>query len=458
MKNIILNTDSYKTSHWVQYPEGTEGVFSYIESRGGEYEQTVVFGLQIFLKKFLTKQVTKQDIAEAKKILSAHGVPFNEEGWNYIVEEHDGYLPVKIRAVPEGTVVPIKNALCTIENTDPKVYWLTSYLETALLRAFWYPTTVATVSWRIKQVIKQYLLDTGASLEGLDFKLHDFGARGVSSQESAEIGGAAHLVNFSGTDTIVGTMCAMEYYNAEMPGFSIPAAEHSTITSWGKENEVEAFRNMLNQYKENGILAVVSDSYDIYKAADELWGDELRQEVIDSDAVVVIRPDSGDPVEVVGKLLQILANKFGVTTNKLGYKLLNNVRIIQGDGINEKSIRKILDEVKHREFSADNLVFGMGGALLQHMDRDTQQWAMKCSAMKINGEWQDVYKDPVTDRGKGSKRGRITLAVDAEGNYTTVREGYLEEGTKDVLQVVFENGELKNEQTFDEIRARASRE
>ena len=454
MSNMILNTDSYKTSHWVQYPEGTEGVFSYIESRGGEYEQTVVFGLQIFLKKFLVKQITNEDIKQAKSVLSAHGVPFNEEGWQYIVDEHDGYLPVKIKAVPEGTVVPVKNVICTIENTDPKVYWLTSYLETALLRAMWYPTTVATVSWRIKQIIKQYLLDTGADLDMLDFKLHDFGSRGVSSQESAEIGGAAHLVNFQGTDTIVGALCAMEYYNSEMPGFSIPAAEHSTITSWGKDNEVEAYRNMLNQYKDGGILAVVSDSYDIYKAVIELWGEELRQEVIDSGAMVVIRPDSGDPVTVVGNVLQLLADKFGYTVNKLGYKLLNHVRVIQGDGINEYSIRLILEEAKRREFSADNLVFGMGGALLQQMDRDTQQWAMKCSAMKINGKWQDVFKSPITDKAKFSKRGRLTLVKDENNIYSTIPEGF--EGDREViLQTVFENGVLVNEQTFAEIRERA---
>lgn len=455
MNNIILNTDSYKPSHWVQYPKGTEGVFSYIESRGGEYEQTVVFGPQIFYKKVLTQQVTKEHIKQAKKFLKAHGVPFNEEGWNYIVEKHDGYLPVRIKQVPEGTVVPVGNVLLTMENTDPEVYWLTSYLETALLRAFWYPTTVATVSWRIKQLIKKYLLDTGGNTDGLDFKLHDFGSRGVSSLESSEIGGAAHLVNFQGSDNIVGAMCAMEYYNTSMPAFSIPAAEHSTITSWGKNNEVDAYRNMLEQYKSNGIMAVVSDSYDIFNAVSKLWGEELRQEVIDSGATVVIRPDSGNPAEVVGEVLQLLADKFGFVTDKLGYKLLNNVRVIQGDGIDEKSIIAILSEVKRREFSTDNVAFGMGGALLQHMDRDTQQWAMKCSAMKINDQWIDVFKTPITDKGKFSKKGRLTLVKDYDGSFKTIQEGF--EGDREVmLETVFENGKLIKEYTFDEIRERAN--
>ncbi len=452
--NIILNTDSYKTSHWVQYPPGTEGVFSYIESRGGEYDKAVMFGLQIYLKEYLSKPITKENIKEAEVFLKAHGEPFNKEGWEHILDKHDGYLPVKIKAVPEGTVVPIGNVLATIENTDPACFWLTSYLETSMLRAVWYGTTVATVSWRIKQIIKSYMEDTGADMSGLDFKLHDFGARGVSSQESAGIGGAAHLVNFQGTDTIEGALTAMRYYKCkEVPAFSIPAAEHSTITCWGKENEANAYSNMLKQYKDNGILAVVSDSYDIYNAADVIWGQELAKQVIDSGAVVVIRPDSGDPVTVVARVLEILAIRFGYETNELGYKLLNNVRVIQGDGINETSIRQILERAKYLGFSADNLVFGMGGALLQHMDRDTMQWAMKCSAMKIKGQWRDVWKSPVTDSAKDSKKGRLTL-IKEDGNFKTIDAGFLGD-RKEELHVVFEDGHLVIDYPFSHVRERA---
>ena len=466
MQNIILNTDSYKTSHTPQYPKGTEGVFSYIESRGGAYPEHVVFGLQYAIKKYLTTPVTQEDIEEAAIILKGHGVPFNREGWEHIVNKHDGKLPVRIKAVPEGTVVPIGNAIVTIENTDPKCFWLTSYLETMLLRAVWYPSTVATVSWRIKQIIKRYMIETGGDMAGLGFKLHDFGARGVSSLESAGIGDAGHLVNFSGTDTIVGLTTVLKYYvppiitkigrgfevrpdYSKMPGFSIPAAEHSTITSWGKHAEVDAYRNMLETYKSNGIMAVVSDSYDIFSAAENLWGGKLRQEVIDSGAIVVIRPDSGHPATVVGKLLVILDAKFGSTINEKGYKLLNHVRIIQGDGINEDSITEILLKAKSLGFTADNLAFGMGGALLQHMDRDTMQWAMKCSAMKINGVWKDVYKDPVGDSSKKSKRGRLMLVKDGE-SYKTVTEA---DSRPNELLTVFENGELKIDYTFDEVRA-----
>lgn len=456
MENIILNTDSYKASHWVQYPEGTEGVFSYIESRGGKYNQTVMFGLQMFIKEYLTKPVTQDNINEAKDFFAAHGEPFNEDDWQYIVDKYDGYLPVKIKAVPEGTVVPVKNVLLTIENTDPALYWLTSYLETSLLRAIWYPTTVATVSWNIKQVIKKYMEDTDGDMEGLPFKLHDFGARGVSSLESAKVGGAAHLVNFMGTDTVVAPWTVMKYYGGEMPGFSIPAAEHSTITSWGIGKEVDAYRNMLNKYASNGIMAVVSDSYDIYNAVSNIWGKELKDEVIESGATIVIRPDSGDPVEVVANVLELLDIEFGSTINSKGYKLLNNVRVIQGDGINEDSIRAILERAKALKFSADNLAFGMGGALLQHMDRDTQQWAMKCSAMKINGKWEDVWKSPATDPGKASKRGRLALVLDDNNNYRTVAENAIGDQVE-VMETIFENGVLCKEYTFEEIRERSNK-
>ena len=457
-KNIILNTDSYKVSMWKQYPAGTTGVYSYIESRGGRYDRTVFFGLQAFIKDYLLRPITQADIDIADEILTAHGEPFNRQGWQYILDKHNGYLPVIIRAVPEGMVVPVKNVLATIENTDPECFWLTTWLETALLRAVWYPTTVASQSYTIKAVIADYLEKTGdPSL--IDFKLHDFGARGVSSLESASIGGAAHLVNFMGSDTISGVLYAREYYGAGIAGFSIPAAEHSTITSWGREGEVDAYRNMLNNFAKPGsIVAVVSDSYDVYNAASKLWGEELRQEVIDSGATVVIRPDSGDPVDVNRQLIQILDKKFGSTVNAKGFKVLNNVRLIQGDGVNELTIRSILGAFMALGYSADNIAFGMGGALLQGLDRDTQKFAMKCSAVEIgSGNWIDVQKDPITDPGKKSKAGCVTLwksggeyvsAVDAPTGWSDKAVG----PWTDVLEPVYCDGQLLRDMTFQQVR------
>jgi nicotinamide phosphoribosyltransferase len=448
--SIILNSDSYKYSQWNQYPEGTEIVYSYIESRGGEWDATVFFGVQAFLREYLSRPITQADIDIAEQIITAHGEPFYREGWQHILDKHAGRLPVVIKAAPEGSIIPTRNVLLTIENTDPACWWLTTFLETALLRAVWYPTTVATNSYESKKIILQYLEKTGDP--GLiDFKLHDFGARGVSSLESAALGGMAHLVNFQGTDTVSALLAAREYYDADMAGFSIPAAEHSTITSWGRENEVAAYRNMLKQHaKPGGIVACVSDSYDIYKAC-ELWGTELKQQVIDSGATLVVRPDSGNPSEVVVNCLRILDRHFGHTVNTKGYRVLNTVRVIQGDGINHASIRSILLCMELAGYSADNVAFGQGGALGQMVNRDTMRFAMKCSAARINGNWVHVYKDPVTDSGKTSKRGRVTLYQNKDGTY----HSGVEDWERPVLQVVYENGVLRNQTTFEQVRQRA---
>lgn len=462
-KNIILNTDSYKVSMFCQYPAGTTGVYSYIEARGGKYDQTVFIGLQAFIKEYLLEPITQADIDIAAEIYAVHGEPFNRAGWEYILNEKGGYLPVVIRAVAEGTVVPVKNVLCVIENTDPNCYWLTTWLETALLRAVWYPTTVATQSWNIKQVIKSFLEKTGDP-ESINFKLHDFGARGVSSQESAALGGMAHLVNFMGTDTVSGLLAAREYYDAGVAGFSIPAAEHSTITSWGRDNEVEAYRNMLRQFaRPASLVAVVSDSYNIFNACENLWGGELRQEVIDSGATVIIRPDSGDPEEVCVKVIKILGDKFGYTVNSKGYKVLNNVRIIQGDGINENTIRCILGHFSVLGWSADNIAFGIGGALLQGINRDTQEWALKCSAMqKDNDQWFNVQKDPITSSAKKSKAGRVTLYTNEAGEFVSGIEGEQPKQWSDkpwvvALHDVFRDGKLLIDDNFAQLRERANK-
>jgi nicotinamide phosphoribosyltransferase len=452
--NLILDVDSYKASHWLQYPPKTTGMYSYIESRGGKYPTTIFFGLQYVLKQYLTQPVEPWMVDEAKVFFAAHGVPFNEAGWRYIAEDLKGCLPIRIKAVPEGTAIPTHNVLMTIESTDPQVFWLVSWLETLLLRV-WYPITVATQSYYLKQRIYETLEQTAdAPAAEIMFKLHDFGARGVSSCESAGIGGMAHLVNFAGSDTVQGVLYANRYYNHAMAAFSIPAAEHSTITPWLREGEELAYRNMLDQFAKPGsIVAVVSDSYDLWNAVDNLWGDRLKQLVIDSGATIVIRPDSGDPVEIVGKVLQRLDTHFGSTLNDKGYKVLNHVRVIQGDGVDEESITEILQTIENMGFSATNVAFGMGGALLQKLDRDTQKFAMKCSEAIVDGEAIAVYKDPITDPGKKSKRGRLAL-IKTDGGYETVPETP-EIGHLNQLEIVYENGKLMKEQTLDEIRQRA---
>lgn len=452
--NLLLLTDSYKITHWKQYPPKTTNVYSYFESRGGMFDSTVFFGLQYFLKKYLEGPViTKEDIDEAERLTTMHFNKnlFNREGWEYIVSAWGGKLPVRIMAVPEGTVVPTGNVMMTIENMDVKCHWLTNYLETLLVQV-WYPTTVCTLSYRIKKMMLRYLKDTGDP-STVDFMLHDFGFRGVSSVESAGIGGVSHLVNFIGTDTMAALTMAREYYSEEMAGFSIPAAEHSTITAWGKENEWLAMKNMLEQFP-TGYVAVVSDSYNIYNACRQIWGMHLKDMILGREGAVVIRLDSGDPLEVIASVLETLGERFGYETNKKGYAVLNpKVRIIQSDGVDYDSIGDILSMMKSGGWSANNIAFGMGGALLQKLNRDTQKFAFKCSSAIIDGQVRNVWKSPVTDPNKNSKRGRLRL-IRHYGKFETVKaEDYDEED--DCLIKVFENGQIIRHQTLGEIRQRA---
>ena len=323
-ENFLMDVDSYKASHWLQYPPGTTRVLSYIESRGGKYERTVFFGLQIYLQKYLQNRVTNEMVDQSEVFFFLHGEPFNRIGWDYIVDELDGKLPIEVKALKEGTVVPFKNAVVTIENTDDNVPWLTSYIETSIHRATWYPMTVASNSWTSKQIIRQYLEETAdpEAMGGLNFKLHDFGARGVSSKESAGIGGAGHLVNFMGTDNVTSIIYGMKYYNTRnMLGFSVPAAEHSSITTWLKKGELAAYRNMLKQFGgKYPIISVVSDSYDIYNAVGELWGKELKEEVIQCGSMLVIRQDSGNPAELVSKIAMWIDSTYGRCVNTKGNK------------------------------------------------------------------------------------------------------------------------------------------
>lgn len=463
MTNLLLNTDSYKTSHFLQYPPGTTIVSSYIESRprSDQDDDLVFFGLQMFILEYLNTQITRKDIREAKEVCEAHGVPFNEEGWTYILETHGGYLPLLIEALPEGTVHQPGVPMVQVRNTDPMVPWLTSYMETALLRAVWYPSTVATKSRNAKKIIMKFLKLTSDDPEGqINFKLHDFGARGVSAFEQAGIGGAAHLVNFMGTDTLSGVVFARKYYNATaMPGFSIPAAEHSTITSWGRDGEKAAYANMLEAFP-TGLVAVVSDSYDYKNAVDNLWGKELRQQVLDRDGTLVIRPDSGDPSEMILYALESLGESYGYTTNSKGFKVLNpKVRLIQGDGIDLFSMERILQDMHFQGWSADNVAFGMGAGLLQQVNRDTLRFAMKASARCGLDGWTEVFKDPKTDPGKASKRGIQQVYLN-DGDLEVAHTQAPIEDDHNLLQPVYVMREGMDwpeivTTTFDDIRDRA---
>jgi nicotinamide phosphoribosyltransferase len=460
--------DAYKYSHYKLYAPGTTKIYSYLESRGGMFDETVFYGLQYIIKEYLEGPAfTNEDIDEAEELLNGvfgtKGV-FKRENFEHILTRHGGRLPVRIKAVAEGTAVPTHNVLMTIENTDPQCFWLTNFLETLLMQV-WYPSTVATLSREIRKVVEEYFDKTAddSAKGSIEFVLNDFGFRGVSSVESAALGGSAHLVNFMGSDTVYASKFAKKYYDArKVYGMSVPATEHSIMTLLGMEGEGKVFEHLLRACP-TGILSCVSDSYDIFNAVENLWGTEFKEEILKRNGTLVIRPDSGDPVRTLLKVFEILFEKFGYETNGKGYRVLpKQVRVIQGDGVDYESIRLIYEALASKGISAENLVLGMGGALLQKVNRDTQKFALKCSYAEIGNEKVEVRKSPVEMNEDGkivpsfkkSKAGRLKLLYD-NGQFRTVTEG---KPGKDILETVFENGELKKSYTFEEIRANTKSE
>ena len=468
-KNIITLTDSYKTTHHQQYPKDTEIVYSYFECRkGAKFAQTVFVGLQYFIKEYLEGVVVTQEmIHEAEQLVAAHFINpsiFNKEMWQHIVAEHGGKLPIRIRAVPEGTPVPVSNVLMTVENTDPKCYALTNHLET-LLTQVWHCSTVASLSRNIKKIIKGFLDKTSDQADSLMFQLHDFGMRGVSSVESAGIGGMGHIVNFLGTDTINAIEVARDYYNGDINNiaYSIPATEHSVMTAEGTEGEKNVFERVLDAYPV-GIFSVVGDSYNIENFLDVYMSQDFKEQILARDhetipCKVVIRPDSlrnkkDTPEEQMVWIANSLWENFGGTINSKGYKVLNpKVGMIWGDGIGQDGIVKILERLTEAGYSSENAAFGMGGGLLQKINRDTQRFAFKCSAQRRSGQWFDIRKNPL-DASKASKKGRLELIKNSDGEFVTIREDKLGTGVG-LLETVFENGSLVKEYSFDEVRANA---
>lgn len=461
--NSLSLTDSYKVSQWIQIPRGTRKMFGYLESRGGYFSEVGVFGNKYPLYNYISKGFTLDDVRKFERRCYLHfrsDKVFNKLGFMDMLKRYNGAWPIEIKSAPEGTSYPVLNSLLDAQNTDYDFPWVVDYLESLMVMQ-WYPYSVFTLSREIKKVIYKYLAETGDPT-GIHYKLHDFGFRGASSVESAAIGGSAHMANFYGTDNMVALDLIEEVYGMENAGYSIPASQHSTITSWGKEHEVDAMRNILKQFWTEPIVACVCDSYDVENAARKIWGELMHGDIMEHKGTFVFRPDSGDAVYWSLKIIEILAEKFGFTVNKKGYKVLDpHVRIIWGDGINYESIKAILEHLKKNGWSADNIAFGMGGALLQRIDRDTQRFAFKCSSAEgVNEDgtlWsRDVFKDPVTDSGKRSKAGKLKL-VKVDGlhgfNYKTVREEASNE--QNILRPIFRNGKILITETFEEIRKRA---
>lgn len=459
--NICSASDSYKFQHWNMWPEGTEFVYDYLEARNGaRFDKTVFFSLQSIIKDYLTGQVvTEEKIERAKKRINAHlmnPTAFNEAGWRYILEKHNGRLPIEIMAVQEGTPVDVGNALMTVVNTDPKkTGWLCSYLEPMLTHT-WYGSTVATLSYEVKKIMKKFLSETSDNQEAIDFMLHDFGFRGATSFESASVGGAGHLVNFKGTDTFSAIDMILDNYSTGlsddyMPGYSVAATEHGIMISLGRDGEMDVVRNILNKHR-SGILSIVIDSYD-YIAFIKNFIANFKDEILMRDGKIVFRPDSGVPSDVVMECFELLAENFGYTTNTKGYRVLNpKVGILWGDGIDIVGIEGILYTLKNRGIDVSCMVFGMGGGLLQKVNRDTQRVAYKPSYQVRNGVGYETFKDPISG-SKTSKKGMFALVLSEDGMYKTVPMNSV---TTNLLEPVFFNGELVRDMNFEQIRLNAA--
>lgn len=482
----LSDTDSYKFTHPAQFPKGTKKMVSYIESRGGKFDATVWVGLQAIIVDQLLKPIKQKHIKNLLAFVEAHMMgntdPGLELAFETVVSEYNGKLPIRIRAAKEGLVIPVKNVLAVVETTveDERIFPLTSYVEALLLRV-WSPTTVATESYEIKKLIFEFLKHTADDpSEEIDYKLHDFGSRGASSSMTAALAGFGHLVSFKGSDNTIANLLGKMVYQSDtavddftdVPSVSIPASEHSTTTSHGLDNEIQIVTQMFDAYAKPGaVFATVIDSRDWLRFVREICP-LFKDRLIASGATWVLRPDSGDAVKTPVKVVEELDKIFGHTKNSKGYKVLNNVRVIQGDGIALNEVRKILEMLTAPmlKWSATNIAFGMGGGLLQKNDRDTQKFAMKCCAILNNGTWVDVYKDPAVydpdtweldesqSSFKKSKQGRLELLYNTQTHsYQTVTAEDLHSfkgsfGWEHALETVYEDGELIRVMTLDELR------
>jgi nicotinamide phosphoribosyltransferase len=453
-ENMILDADSYKASHFAFLEDGTTDIRLYIEARTGAKHQAVVMaGIQAFNKKYMMKPITQFMIDQADWFLTTHGEPFNRAGWEYVLNYHAGYMPVVIKSAEEGTTIPIGCPYITVENTDkhPLAAWCSSYIETKIMRT-WAPIAVATQSNLVRKLILEYLEKTGTP-ELIDYKMVDFGSRGVSSKETAEILGAAHLTSFRSTDNLMGIAHAMTYYNAtEMLGESIPASEHSVTCARGKEGELQFYLDIVDRFLGEGkMVSVVGDTYDLDVMLDML-GTMVKPYLLAKGGTWVVRPDSGDPVLQVMQTIRKLELYFGTTTNDKGYKVLHpSVRIIQGDGVDAASIHRILVALETAHYSADNITFGSGGWLLQSLNRDTNRTAMKASYVEVGDRKLEIRKEVKTDPSKASKAGRVTTVL-RNGKKICVKEDDMIEGDIDLLNETYRDGEVLNLIDFATVR------
>lgn len=480
-----LLCDFYKVSHKDQYPEGTEYIYSTWTPRRSlveGIEEVVAFGFQSFIKKYLIGYFnenffgrSKEDVvAEYKRVIKfTLGIP--EVDASHIEALHDlGYLPIKIKAVKEGTLVPLRVPMLTIENTHKDFFWLTNYLETLLSAELWMPTTSATIAFQYRKILTAYAKRTVGHAEDVPFQGHDFSMRGMASLEAAAASGAGHLLSFTGTDTIPAILYHEAYYNAdienELVGASIPATEHSVMCASGQD-EYSSFKRLITEVYPAGFVSIVSDTWDFWSVIGNVIP-SLKEEIMNRDGRLVIRPDSGDPVlilcgdenakeELVRKgLIESLWDIFGGTVSEQGYKVLDpHIGAIYGDAITLERAEEICARLEAKGFASTNVVLGMGSFSYQYRTRDSFGFAVKATYSVVDGVEKMIFKDPKTDNGtKKSQKGLVAVTEDEDGNISyfdnMVALDYLHIEDEDLLEVVFEDGTLVRNEFLSDIRAR----
>lgn len=471
--NPLLETDVYKMGHMEQYAPGTDFVYSYLTARSSkQFDRAVFFGLQYYLRRYLSIQLTPEmgdEFIRVREAILGKGSTTAAVRSQIKSLCQLGYWPLEIKAVPEGYRIPNRNVLMTIRSTRPEFYWCVGFVESLLLKV-WYPTTVATCCRQYRDIAERYWNATvdADAMPGLDFAIHDFGYRGDSSVEGAALSGVAHLLSFVGSDTVPALRCAETYYDADLRDelimASVPASEHSVMCSYGRADELAAFRRMLELYP-TGIVSIVSDTFNIYRVLTE-FAEVLKPTILAREGKVVFRPDSGNPEHIIcgnpdapegsdewKGAVRLLNEKFGSSMNSRGYLVLNpKVGLIYGDGMYQARFERTLQRLKDMGYAASNLVIGVGGILRNHT-RDTLGFAIKATYVTVNGEPREIEKDPITDPGKKSHCGLMRLDYCDDQWKTTDRVSRADE-SGGYLQTVYVDGMLMNSQTLAEIRGR----
>lgn len=481
MKQIAtLLCDFYKVSHKNMYPDNTELVYSTWTprtSRINGISKVVVFGQQMFLLKLnnlfndnFFNRGLNDVISEYERVIKFTLGTQNPDSSHIKALHTLGYLPLEIKALDEGTRVPVKTPVMTIQNTLPEFYWLTNYIETLASCELWQASTSATIAYEYKQLMDNYALETVGNTEFVPFQGHDFSMRGMSSLDSAISSGMGHLLSFVGTDTIPAINGAEYYYNANIEkhliGTSIPATEHSVQCVYG--NDMEYFKAMISKVHPSGFVSIVSDGYDFWGVLSDVLP-KLKDNIMDRDGKVVIRPDSGDPVLIIcgdpnGKTelerkgaVEVLYDLFGGTISNKGYKVLDShIGLIYGDAITIERCKEISERLKSKGFASINVVYGIGSFTYQYNTRDTFGYALKSTLAIVNGEERSIYKNPKTDDGtKKSQKGKVVV-YKLVNNDIAFKDEYLfnEDIDSNLLKTIYKNGQLTNLQSFTEIRSK----